>query len=566
MVSSARSDMYEFLASQANIAEAGGLAKEKAILLLWFLRNVVGIEELEAYDNVCDGDNDQGIDGLFLERGGGEDEPDTLVIYQSKYGDTAAAEVGATDIDRLAGAAHFFTDSNTLKDLLDARIEPSLRQLIDSLELVKLLADPNKVLEVRLVLVTAGLLKADAKRKVNNLRASSGEHYIDVWDIDRLGPLALVVRSPERIPGAIKVDFDESEILVTGDAPNRVAVLPVRAIDVTTWPGIESRQLFALNVRHELQSNRVSKALDGAIKRPSEHANFLAYHNGLTIVCESFESNKGVLTILRPSVVNGAQSVLAFQRGAKDGHLTDDLRVFMKVVEVEGMPSLEKEVGRRSNTQTGVNPRNLMANHGVQLRLEREFQTDYTDIVYETRPDVLETAGKQVIKNDEAAQLLCAIFNEWPELAVKKNSLFEPENHPQIFSERIRAHHILFAERIKNAVQARKGDFPDLYQESWLLTRITACYLVGQELRESGVIADLTTASRTQLEEPALLDILDDLAFAAAMTMSERNRLHGDADDYKRDFKNEQKLHVLGAAARTTYRLMEKLNEDRGQS
>ena len=49
-----KSDMYIFLSSQASVAEAGGLAKEKATLLLWFLRNVVGIEELDAYDHVCD--------------------------------------------------------------------------------------------------------------------------------------------------------------------------------------------------------------------------------------------------------------------------------------------------------------------------------------------------------------------------------------------------------------------------------------------------------------------------------------------------------------------------------
>ena len=205
-----------------------------------------------------------------------------------------------------------------------------------------------------------------------------------------------------------------------------------------------------------------------------------------------------------------------------------------------------------------------MANHGVQLRLAREFESEYVDIVYETRPDVSESDGKLIIKNDESAQLLCAIYNGWPELAVKKNSLFEPENHPQIFSERIHAHHVMFAERVKNAVQSRKGDFPKLYQESWLLTRITACYLVGQELRESGAIANLETASKEEFENEDVLGMLDNLAFAAAMTMSERNLLLGETDDYKKDFKNEQKLHALGAAARTTYRLMQKLDNDRG--
>ena len=145
--------------------------------------------------------------------------------------------------------------------------------------------------------------------------------------------------------------------------------------------------------------------------------------------------------ICNPSVVNGAQSVLAFCRGANRATLSDALRVFVKIVEVEGRPLLEKEVGRRSNTQTGVNPGNLMANHGTRLRLEYEFSESYPDITFETRSDVLPSSGL-VIKNDGAAQLLCASSNEWPWLAVKKISLFTAENHAHIFSERIHAWHV----------------------------------------------------------------------------------------------------------------------------
>ena len=61
-----------------------------------------------------------------------------------------------------------------------------------------------------------------------------------------------------------------------------------------------------------------------------------------------------------------------------------------------------------------------MANHGAQLRLERESEDLFTGIVYETRPDVIQPDVDLVISNDEAAQLLCAVFNEWPWLAVKR--------------------------------------------------------------------------------------------------------------------------------------------------
>ena len=55
---------YALLKRLANTAEAGGLAQPRAVLLLWFLRNVVGIDDLDAYEYVCDSPLDEGIDGL----------------------------------------------------------------------------------------------------------------------------------------------------------------------------------------------------------------------------------------------------------------------------------------------------------------------------------------------------------------------------------------------------------------------------------------------------------------------------------------------------------------------
>ena len=60
-------------------------AQERSVLLLWFLRNVVGIDDLDAYEFICDGDDDGGVDALYLEPSTGDEDHETLIIYQSKY-------------------------------------------------------------------------------------------------------------------------------------------------------------------------------------------------------------------------------------------------------------------------------------------------------------------------------------------------------------------------------------------------------------------------------------------------------------------------------------------------
>lgn len=107
--------------------------------------------------------------------------------------------------------------------------------------------------------------------------------------------------------------------LVVGQPPARIAVAAVAASDLVAWGGIDDRTLFELNVRRELRPNKVSRQLDGAIERLADHENFLAYHNGITVVCESFTVDEEALIIKNPSVVNGAQSVVSAPSGPRAG-------------------------------------------------------------------------------------------------------------------------------------------------------------------------------------------------------------------------------------------------------
>jgi hypothetical protein len=119
---------YAFLQTQASIAEAGGLAKERSVLLLWHLRNVVGLDDLDAYEFVCDGDQDQGVDGLYLEPSSGDEDHETLEIFQSKY-TTSPSLVGETEFGRLLATAANFKNVDSLRQMLTP-IPPLLVEIL----------------------------------------------------------------------------------------------------------------------------------------------------------------------------------------------------------------------------------------------------------------------------------------------------------------------------------------------------------------------------------------------------------------------------------------------------
>lgn len=153
-----KQEYYDALSGLAVTAEAGGLAKERAVLLLWFFRNVVGVDDLDAYEYVCDGDDDGGVDALFLEPSSGDDNFETLVIYQSKYTE-GPTQVGETAIDRLVSIASKFKTEAGLREFLNGRVEDRLRSLVTEFRLVSKLAEgrySDGRLRIRLVLVTSG--------------------------------------------------------------------------------------------------------------------------------------------------------------------------------------------------------------------------------------------------------------------------------------------------------------------------------------------------------------------------------------------------------------------------
>lgn len=545
---------YSTVKEVAAPSASEGLKKERAILLLWFLRHVYGIDDLEAYEFVCDGDNDQGIDGLYLEAAEPDENQATLHVFQSRYPE-GPKNVGVNDIKQLIGTLEPLATAQSLTALVSQGVEPELGRLITRFELVDRLTAGQ--LRAKGILVTAGKLTPQARALIENTNSGRKYPYLTAYDVLDLAPMVEAFRSPTTVKAEVAIGCAETERFICDTPQARIAVCRVPVSDIVKWPGILDRTLFDLNVRRELGKNRVRHALDSAVRRKADHPNFLAYHNGLTVVCSSFDaSDPQILLVKDLSVVNGAQSTIAFKDN--EAFVTKDLSVVVKFVEVSPDAQLAREVAVRSNTQNPVNARNLRARDGIQLRLVQEFKDQYPDTVYETRPDAsLQQQGVHVIQNDVAAQLLTAVFHQRPWLAVKRLSLFEADTYPEVFTPEIAASHIMLADLISQRVQEAKSLFPEEYRRSWRLTQLVATYLVGQMLRTDD-------AGKALLHDPkaAMSDIdsvhatVDQLVKVAAATLKVRHdskNQQNAVDDFKVDFKRESELKELARKARDHY-------------
>lgn len=157
------------------------------------------------------------------------------------------------------------------------------------------------------------------------------------------------------------------------DKQTKVFLLAVPAKDLVKLTGIADGSLFSQNVRFSLGNTPVNKAIASSVSDREEHKIFALYHNGITLICTSAEADDSEksISVSNYVVVNGAQSITTFFHNA--GKLSDDLRVFVKIISLES-EGLARKITINSNNQNAIKPRDLRSNHDIMLRLRAEFE------------------------------------------------------------------------------------------------------------------------------------------------------------------------------------------------
>jgi hypothetical protein len=112
----------------------------------------------------------------------------------------------------------------------------------------------------------------------------------------------------------------------------KVVVAALRATDLMKLDGIANGALFAWNVRQTLGRTKVNKQIAASIEDQAEHANFLLYHNGLTVICERITLKGNRITISGYMVVNGCQSLTTLY-GHRD-KVTNELHLLARLIEL----------------------------------------------------------------------------------------------------------------------------------------------------------------------------------------------------------------------------------------
>ncbi|MRS11633.1 MAG: hypothetical protein EG823_00995 [Actinobacteria bacterium] len=147
-------------------------------------------------------------------------------------------------------------------------------------------------------------------------------------------------------------------------------------------------RLFDLNVRHEIRTSKVNKAIVETLQGDRGRKDFHHYNNGLLIVCNDYklpsrgdQQKPAVIQIHEPQIINGCQTVSSLARAYHDVDMVpseqEDLRKTVKVqvkLLQHARQELVDEVVITTNNQNPMNPRNLKSNTREQRDLQKAFR------------------------------------------------------------------------------------------------------------------------------------------------------------------------------------------------
>ena len=533
------------------------------------------------------GAGDRGVDALHIvveEDGEGAE----ALVLQGKYG-TAGAGLHVYDEAR-----------KFLSALKTARDGQSVTEAVD-----KAAAVIRNGGIVRYVVATVDPLDARQREDLANVQALAHRDFGD-----RLVTEALNV---EILYDTLAVDQRVSARIV--DLPCKVVEVPggahVGAASVANVydmlrsyaaqaAGGDINSIYDRNIRKYLKSRpgTVNDGIHRTLK--DEPRRFVAYNNGITIVCDEAKLYPGHLELTNPSIVNGCQTtrtLFDYMSTAFAGVQPNDPQnrmaayaeayLAIKVLVVEGTDgdAYANNITRYSNKQNGVRGKDFIALEDMYRALKRELE--HEGLFLETQAgeyDALTPARKHryqrathVVNSFEATLAYAAGMRGKPHLAFGRSIAFTPGG--QEFDDLVRDLHSddllvpwLIANHAKvlgytstnqrdpqpsnrHRVQTRYFFlylFFRIVQETFRQARLSIeeRHHVYEALKPLEVAFRAATTGREQLPFARLLH-LTDVSVSTYMRLADKERWFSDRNSYlKRDeLINETRITQATAAA-----------------
>ena len=383
--------------------------------IAWYLRNIYGLNTIEAKDCITDGANDKQIDAVYI-----DNQDSTIYIIQGKF--YGANEVNAEPLREVVSSWMQIKNLEHLQENANSKLVIKINEISRALE---------DDYEICFEFITTSKLTQQADADFEVFR----KFISDTEDINA----SFVVVDDEMLQAKYDAALNKTNSYINFDftiEPDKCMQMELNGIktilvaiplkECVNIPGIKDGRLFRKNVRQSLgKSNKVNKGIARTIKNDSE--DFFFYHNGITAICHSINLDGTRLSVKDLNIVNGCQS-LSTIFGCGETAKKSNGYILFKFYEIADNSKADN-ITNSTNSQSAVKARDMRSNDKIVLSMKKTYEQAYTDgYLITKRGEVIDNAKYNMLYVNELTALgkeLIAWHSQRPNLSYGETRIFD---------------------------------------------------------------------------------------------------------------------------------------------
>lgn len=480
----------------------------------WYLRNIHGLNTVEAKDCITDGANDKQIDAVYI-----NNQDSTIYIIQGKF--MSGEYIDAEPVREVLSSWILVQDLDQLQDAANLKLKVKINEISAALD---------DDYEICFELITTAKLTDQAQMDADAFSKK-------LSDSEELNANFVVVDNE-----MLKVKYDEAlnktnnyinftfqlesgkylEVELNG---TRAVLAAIPLKDCVNIPGIKDGRLFRKNVRQSLgNSNKVNKGIAKTIKK--EPGDFFFYHNGITAICSKIDIQNGQLTVKDLNIVNGCQSlstIFSCGEAAKKSYGY----ILFKFYEMANSEKADK-ITNSTNSQSAVKARDLRSNDKIVLSIKKNYEQTYPNGYMVTKRgenvDATRYDAGHIIQLTDLGKELIAWHSQRPTLSYSETKIFDIYFN-QLFKKDYPAEDVQALHELHSTVMSRwNPDNPMGLNESLLAMKSYApfhhLYAISVIFAETSNMSEMVPRPSKVLAQLKKCDMMDTIVNIAGKTLN----------------------------------------------
>ena len=381
----------------------------------WYLRNIYGLNTVQAKDCITDGPGDKQIDAVYV-----DDQAQTAYIIQGKF--YSGPTVDAAPLREVLSSWMLIKDLPKLQESANDKLQSKITELATAID-----EDYHICFE----LLTTSSLTASAQDDLVAYNRQLAEDEKLSASIILVDADLLQSRLDEALDHArpyinyeFPVEGDKILQMQLGDTKVAIVALPLR--ECLRIPGIKEGTLFRKNVRQSLGSNKVNRGIARTIK--TDPGEFFFLHNGITAICSEMIYIDGILCVKELNVVNGCQSLSTILNCSESAKKANDAYIMFRFYEISDTERADS-ISTSTNSQTAVKARDLRSNDKFVLALKKAYEQRYPDGYFVTKrgeePNTAKYNTAHIVYLTDLGKELIAWHSQRPTMSYSENRVFD---------------------------------------------------------------------------------------------------------------------------------------------